>query len=130
MTTPDAALEDDLRSVDVDVTLDNEGGATVHVRETLRGQSAVGWRNDLDEIPAAELEARFEESYASSVVPGARLKKLTSRRATSPRSRLVIDYELEVGFARAAHGSRAACAATLAESAGRSVRAHRRAHGQ
>lgn len=96
VTTPAGSPTQDLRSVEVDVQLSKEGGAVLHARETLHGQGAVGWRNDLDEIPAAELEARFEESYASSVVPGARLKKLTVEGRDEPEQPLVIDYELEV----------------------------------
>jgi len=96
VSVPAGDLTQDLRSVTVDVQLDKSGAAVLHARETLHGQNAVGWRNDLDEIPAAELEARFEESYASSVVPGARLKRLVIEARDEPEKPLVIDYELAV----------------------------------
>ncbi|MFT3924961.1 MAG: hypothetical protein QM778_20665 [Myxococcales bacterium] len=96
VTTPRGELTQDLRDVAVDVQLDKSGSAAVHVREALHGQGAVGWRNDLDEIPAAELEARFEESYLSSVIPGARLKKLSIESRDEPEKPLIIDYQLDV----------------------------------
>ena len=86
----------DSREVDVQITLDKQGKAALAVRETHRGQSAVSWRNDLDDIPHAELEARFEESYASNIVPGERLKSVTFEQRDDPEAPLVIAYTLEV----------------------------------
>ncbi len=85
-----------MRHVEVEATLTKSGGATLHVRESLRGQGAISWRNDLDEIPAAELQARFEESYVPSVIAGARLKKLSIENREDAEKNLVIDYELEI----------------------------------
>jgi hypothetical protein len=86
----------DLRELDVEVALKGDGGAEVHVRELLRGSSAIGWRNDLDEVPAAELEARFEESYVSRLVPGARLVSVQLIDRDDPERPLVLDYRFEV----------------------------------
>jgi cellulose synthase operon protein C len=94
--TPPDDLARELRTVELDVTLDAQGQAKLHVRETHRGASAVEWRNDLDAIPEAELENRFEQSYAASVLPGARLGKLTIEARDQPEQPLVLDYEVEV----------------------------------
>lgn len=94
--TPKGEAEQDKRSVVAQVELKANGAATIRVRETFRGQSAIGWRNDLDEIPAAELSARFEESYAASLVPGARLSKLSVEERENAELPLVVEYELEV----------------------------------
>jgi len=94
--TPAVELSRELRTVELDVTLAADGQGKLHVRETHRGASAVEWRNDLDAIPQAELQTRFEQSYASSVVPGARLGKLSIEARESPEQPLVLDYEVEV----------------------------------
>jgi tetratricopeptide (TPR) repeat protein len=96
VNTPNPAITEDLRTVEFEVQLQKGGGALIHARETLRGQGAVGWRNDLDEIPSAELEARFEEGYASNIVPGARLKELKIEAREAPDQPLVLDYKIEV----------------------------------
>jgi hypothetical protein len=82
--------------VEVAINLDQAGKAKLSVRETHRGQSAVSWRNDLDEVAQADLKARFEESYASNVVPGAALKSLSIEQREDPEAPLVIAYELAV----------------------------------
>lgn len=94
--TPDGDLEQDLRSVEAEIVLTATGAAEVRVRETHRGPSAIGWRNDIEEIPEAELEARFEESYAANVVAGARLKRLSIEGRDDPEKPLVVAYDLEV----------------------------------
>lgn len=92
-TPPDEGR--DGRSIDIEVTLASQGHAKLHVRETHRGGTAVEWRNDLDGIPEAELDARFEQSYLGSVVPGARLTELKFEARADPEAPLVIDYTLE-----------------------------------
>lgn len=86
----------DSRDVDVQIALGKQGKAELQVRETHRGQSAVSWRNDLDDVPQAELQQRFEESYASNIVPGARLKTVSFEQREDPEAPLVIAYTLEV----------------------------------
>jgi len=95
-TTPAADLTRELRTVELEVSLSESGQGKLHVRETHRGSSAVEWRNDLDAIPEAELENRFEQSYAASVLPGARLTKLSIEARDQPEQPLVLDYEVEV----------------------------------
>ena len=94
-TLPPDDLARELRTIDIDVSLSRAGAAKVHVRETHRGGSAVEWRNDLDAIPASELERRFEQSYAANVIPGAKLTRLAVEARDDPEAPLVLDYEVE-----------------------------------
>ena len=94
--TPRAPLEQDRRELDLEVDLDKNGSATVRVRETLRGAQAIGWRNDLDEVPEAQLEARFEESYVARILPGAALKQLKIEGRNDPEAPLVLAFEFHV----------------------------------
>jgi hypothetical protein len=94
--TPKGNLEDERREVDVQIALARDGKSEITVRETHRGPSAVAWRNDLDEVPQAELSARFEESYATNVVPGGRLKSVDFEARDDPEAPLVIKYVLNV----------------------------------
>ncbi|MDB4976889.1 MAG: hypothetical protein JWN48_5230, partial [Myxococcaceae bacterium] len=94
--TPADDLARELRTVDLDITLSADGQGKLHIRETHRGASAVEWRNDLDAIPAAELNTRFEQSYAANVIPGARLTSLKLEARDLPEAPLVLDYEVDV----------------------------------
>ncbi len=94
--TPRIALETDMRSLDLEVSLAKNGAATVHVHETLRGAQAIGWRNELDEVPEAQLNDRFEESYVARILPGAALKKLKIEGREQPDQPLVLDFEFTV----------------------------------
>ena len=94
--TPPDDLTRELRTVDVALAVSADGQGKLHIRETHRGASAVEWRNDLDAIPAAELQTRFEQSYASNVIPGARLTSLKLEAREQPEAPLVLDYEVEV----------------------------------
>jgi tetratricopeptide (TPR) repeat protein len=76
VSLPTRDPELDGRAVELDVTLQKNGGAELRFVETVRGSSAVGWRNQLESIPSAELEHRFESEYAGRLVPGAQLTSL------------------------------------------------------
>jgi tetratricopeptide (TPR) repeat protein len=93
--TPDTSALDS-REIDAKIGLSREGKAEIAIRETHRGQSAVSWRNDLDEVPEAELSARFDESYAANVMPGERLKSVSFENRDDPEAPFVIAYTLEV----------------------------------
>jgi cellulose synthase operon protein C len=95
-TTPPDEPERELRNVDIEIALANDGKSKVHVVERHRGASAVSWRNDLDAIPAAELSTRFEQSYAANVIPGAKLQRLAVHNREDENAPLVLDYELDV----------------------------------
>ena len=94
--TPRVDLTSELRSSHLDVALAEDGSAKIKVRQEHRGTSAIAWRNDLDAIPPAELETRFEEGYASQLVPGARLVSLKIENAAELSAPLIIRFELAV----------------------------------
>ncbi|HEY6879278.1 MAG TPA: DUF3857 domain-containing protein [Polyangiales bacterium] len=93
---PAGDLEGELRTIELDVTLSPQGEAKVQVRETHRGASAIEWRNDLDQIPAGELESRFAQQYAANVIPGARMSELKVIDRDKPEQPLVLEYALDV----------------------------------
>ncbi|MCB9595775.1 MAG: DUF3857 domain-containing protein [Sandaracinaceae bacterium] len=90
------ALEEDLRTIEVDVELRRDGGARVTVVETQRGAYAVSWRNDLEEIPDEALETQFESQYVASLLPGAELRRLVITGREDPDAPLVLRYEVEL----------------------------------
>jgi hypothetical protein len=90
------ALEADLRSVELDVTLEQNGGARVSVVETFRGSGAVQWRNQLESVPAAELEGQFEAAYVSNFFPGARLTRLVITGREDTEEPIVLRYDVEL----------------------------------
>ncbi len=94
--TPALDLAQEKRELALDIKLDKKGAATLHVRETLRGGQALGWRNDLEEVPEEQLESRFEESYVARILPGAQLKKLKIEGREEPDLPLVLDFEFTV----------------------------------
>lgn len=98
---PEGRLEDDLREVEADVYLMSGGGARVEVVETFHGALALGWREQLEEIPAAELERQFESGYVAGVLaPGRLLRLAVSGREVSSEP-LVFRYAVELdAFAR------------------------------
>jgi len=96
VTTPRVALDEERRDLDLELTLEKNGSATIHVHETLRGAQAIGWRNDLDEVPQEQLNDRFEESYVARLLPGAALKKLKIEGRDDPTAPLVLDFEFTV----------------------------------
>lgn len=90
------SLEEDLRTVEVDVELGRDGDARVTVVETMRGAGGVLWREQLEGIPEAELRSRFESAYVASLLPGGRLRRLTVTGRENPEQPLVFRYEADV----------------------------------
>jgi hypothetical protein len=95
-TVPSEKLEASLREIDADIRVDAGGHALVQVREKQRGGMAFALRDNLDEIPESELKTRFEQSYATSVLPGARLVSLEIKGRDDRNAALELDYTLEV----------------------------------
>ncbi|MEQ9076100.1 MAG: DUF3857 domain-containing protein [Sandaracinaceae bacterium] len=113
MLTPEAErarlderdLEADLRTVEVDVDLREDGSARMNVVETFRGSGAVLWRNQLEEIPQADLEQQFESAYVANLIPGAELRRLVVAGREDPEGPMILRYEVEVpGLARQTRG--------------------------
>jgi tetratricopeptide (TPR) repeat protein len=95
----------DSRDVELDVALNESGGAEITYVETVRGGGAIGWRNQLESIPEAELERRFEEEYAGRLVPGAQLKSLAIEGREQDSDTLRIAMTIEVArFGRRVDG--------------------------
>lgn len=94
ITVPPAPEGSDRHVIELIADLGEGGAASVSVTETLRGSDAITWRENLENIPAAALNERFEQAYVSSILPGASLRSLrvTGRNDTSVP--LVLHYEL------------------------------------
>ena len=98
-------LEADLHTVEVDVELNASGGAQVRVVETFRGSGAVGWREQLEQIPEADLERRFESAYVASLLGGGTLSRLAISGREDAEQPLVLRYEVQMeSLARRARG--------------------------
>lgn len=97
--------ESELRTVEVDVDLENDGGARVSVIETYRGAGAAAWRNQLESIPEEHLEIEFESQYVSNLLPGGQLARLVITGREDPESDLVLRYDVTLSaLARRANG--------------------------
>ena len=89
-------LEDDLRTVDVDVTLAANGSARATITETFRGVPAATWRGELEGVADAQLEHIFEENYVARLLPGARMESLRITGREDAEMPLIFRYEVEV----------------------------------
>lgn len=97
----DSIPNEDQLNVEVDVRLGEQSAARVDVVETMRGAGAIAWRNQLEDIPAAELERRIEEGYVARLVPGAVLASLEIQGREDGEVPLVLKYSFDVrGFGR------------------------------
>ncbi len=93
---PNAEIGADRRSIEIELTVQRNGSATAEVVETFRGAPAIAWRRDLESIPAAMLEHRFEEGYVARIVPGATLSSLTVSGREDIEQPLVFTYSFDV----------------------------------
>ena len=94
---PASHAGDELRTLALDITLAADGSAKVAATETVAGAGAVAWRSNLESVPKAELEHRFEEEYLARLLPGARLAKLEIEGLTRDDPAVVIKYSFELG---------------------------------
>ncbi len=88
--------EVDRRDVDVELTVGADGNATAVVSETFRGVAAATWRNELADVPEAQLEDLFEENYVARLLPGASMRSLRMTGREDPEMPLVFRYEIAV----------------------------------
>lgn len=95
----------DRRTLTVDLSLTANGAAHFKIAEDVRGAGAVAWREQLESVPAAELERRFEEEYVARLVPGATLRSVhvTGRAQTDPTMRLAYAFDVK-SLGRPEHG--------------------------
>lgn len=96
VTIPAGQPDADRHRIEIDAHLSTGGAARVEVVETFRGAPAIGWRNDLEGVPAAELDAQFEQHYVARLVPSATLSSLAVEGRDTPERPLVLRYVFEV----------------------------------
>ena len=92
VTLPAAPEGSEKHQIAILADVASDGSARLEITETFRGLQAIEWRNDLEGIPEAVLEERFEEGYAARVVPGARLESLRITGQKTPEEPLVLRY--------------------------------------
>ncbi|MFW6051760.1 MAG: DUF3857 domain-containing protein [Myxococcota bacterium] len=96
VTVPEGEPDEDRHSVELDVELAADGSAHLRAVETHVGAGAVSWRNNLEDVPDAVLEERFDEQYVARLVPGARLLDLEIEGREAPEEPFVLRYTFEV----------------------------------
>ena len=96
-TTPAVRPGDELRRLVFEIALAADGSAKVNATETVAGAGAVSWRSNLESVPAAELEHRFEEEYVARLMPGARLTTLEVDGLEREDRAVVLKYGFELG---------------------------------
>jgi hypothetical protein len=114
-TTPAIRPGDELRRLVFEIALAPNGSAKVKATETVVGTGAVSWRSNLESVPAAELEHRFEEEYVARLMPGARLTELSinvAGRGLGERA-VVLEYGFELSSLGRKIGDRWALPAML-----------------
>jgi hypothetical protein len=100
----------DLRDIRIDVTLAGDGSARLTVEEHFHGMGSYLWRQNLEEVPQAELTRRFEEGYIIPSFGEGRLVSLTIDGREDPDGPLILRYVAEV----ATMGRRAGAAYLMA----------------
>ncbi len=86
----------DLRDVRADVTLGPDGSARVSVEERFHGAHAYFWRQQLEGVPRAELDQRFEQAYVVPIFGPARLVSLEVEGQTDPDAPVILRYVADV----------------------------------
>ncbi|MFC1464389.1 MAG: DUF3857 domain-containing protein [Candidatus Brachytrichaceae bacterium NZ_4S206] len=94
----DGAGSSELRDVRMDVQLAADGSARVSVEERFHGVGATMWRQQLEEVPAAELDRMFEEGYVVPLLGEGRLVSLRIEGREDPDAPLVLRYVADVPF--------------------------------
>lgn len=96
LTLPAASEGTDSRSIDITADVAADGSATVEVVETFRGHEAIQWRDDLEGVPEAMIEQRFEEAYVARILNGATLEELRITGREQPEEPFVLRYTARV----------------------------------
>ncbi len=93
---PPASGEEDSRRIEIMADVAADGSATVQVVETFRGHEAIQWRSDLEGVPEAMIEQRFEEAYVARLLNGGTLESLTITGREEAEQPLVLRYTARV----------------------------------
>lgn len=99
LTMPTRSAVEDARDISIEAELAADGSALLHVTETFTGGAAGGWRVDLEQVPSAELEMRFESGYVAPRFPGGRLVSLEVVGMDQPERPFVLRYDVEAPLA-------------------------------
>jgi len=91
---PAQPIETDLVEATVEIDPHPDGSAEITIVERRLGGIAAGFREELENIPAAELEETFAGGYTSRVVPGSELVSLAIEGKDDPEAPLVFRYRL------------------------------------
>ncbi len=86
----------DLRDVRADVALGRDGSARVTIEERFSGAHAYFWRQQLEGVPRAELDQRFEQGYVVPLFGPARLVSLAIDGVEDTDAPLVLRYVADV----------------------------------
>ncbi len=89
-------LGDDSRKFLLQVNLHADGSAHLDATELVHGTDAVSWRQQLEEIPVAELKRRFAQDYVTRLFPGATLTSLEITGREQDRPDLTLSYSLDI----------------------------------
>jgi len=101
VTTGAGSVPVEEQLVSVSISIGADGAAVLDVEEILTGALAAGWRTNLEQIPASQLDLRFQEDYVSSLMEGAALARLEIEGRDDPERPLRLAYRLEAqGMAR------------------------------
>jgi tetratricopeptide (TPR) repeat protein len=84
------------RKLVFDIRMQKDGGAHVDAVETVYGSGAVSWRGELESVPDAELEQRFEAEYVARLFPGAQLAAVNIDDRTARKDSLALSYSFDV----------------------------------
>lgn len=93
---PERTVVEDRRTIELEADLADDGSARIVVTETFTGMPAISWRADLEGVPAAELEERFEAAYVARMFPSAALRALEITGRDSLDGPLVMQYTFDV----------------------------------
>ncbi|MEM6959696.1 MAG: DUF3857 domain-containing protein, partial [Myxococcota bacterium] len=92
---PERQGGDDGRVVQVAIRFDGDD-AVLMVAEEYRGYGAFAWRNQLERVPAAELERVLTDSYVARMLPGAEVTALSLEGESDADAPFVLRYEARV----------------------------------
>jgi hypothetical protein len=93
---PDRPPETDRHAVTADVRVEADGSASLEIVEEFHGESAVGFRQRLEQIPDAELRRGMEQGYVPRVVPGGSLREFRIEGREDPSRPIVLTFSIDV----------------------------------
>jgi hypothetical protein len=106
VTLPDAGPQMDRHVAHLEVQLERTGDARVRVRETFHGTTAAMWRQQLKEVPPAELPRLMAEQYVPRLLVGAEVESVQVGGVESWDAPITFDYAARVrGYARVRGGA-------------------------